>query len=104
MKITPVKTPRISPVSTDIIKLLDDSIKSLNEKSIVAITSKIISLCEGRALPIGSVDKENLLRAEADYYIPAASSKYGFTFTITKNTLIPNSGIDESNGDGHLIL
>lgn len=104
MIVRPVKTERIEAGQKTIYEVLDKSLDEVQEKSLVALTSKIISLCENRVVPIGEVDKESLVRQEANYYMPSGSSPYGFQFTITNNTLIPSSGIDESNGNGYYIL
>lgn len=104
MIITPVKTDKVLPRSHKIFELLDNHLPEVPEKTVVAITSKIVSLCEGRVLPMEDADKEKLVREEAEYFLPSSLSKYDYPFTITKNTLIPASGIDESNGSGHYIL
>lgn len=70
----------------------------------MAVTSKIVAICEGRTIPIDEADKKDLVARESDYYLPSYLSKYDFNFTITHRTLIPSAGIDESNGDGHFIL
>ena len=57
MKIYPVKTEKISVKQISLLKLTDKYIKSLKEGSIVAFTSKVVSLCEGSAVKIGTVDK-----------------------------------------------
>jgi F420-0:gamma-glutamyl ligase len=104
MIVNAVKTRRVEINSGNIFELLDDSIKQLSEGSIVAVTSKVVAICEGRTIPIEEVDKKELVINESDYYLPASLSKFDFSFTILHNTLIPLSGIDESNGDGHYIL
>ena len=78
-------------------------IANLSEGSIVAITSKVVSLCENRVVPLGAATKEQLVIKESDRYVGAIGA-YGFHFTITKNTLIPSAGIDESNGNDNYIL
>lgn len=104
MKVTPVKTRKVEPGSGDIFGLLDDSLKNLSEGSIVAITSKVVAICEGRVVPIGKEDLQKLVIQESDYYLPLSLNKFGFSFTIVHNTLIPRAGIDESNGNGNYIL
>ena len=86
----------------DLYALLDTYLPKLKEGSVVAITSKIVSICEGRFVKIGSVDKGKLIKKEADYYLPRG--KNGFYLTIKYNLLIPSAGIDESNGSGYYIL
>lgn len=106
MIITPIKTDRIRANDMALIELLDRSIESMSENSVLAITSKIVSLCEGRVVPITDDEtlKGKLVSQEASYYLPPEEHKYGISFTITNDTLIPTSGIDESNGDGNYIL
>lgn len=104
MIITPIKTERVSSQSINLLELIDQSVEELDEKDILVITSKIVSLCEGSTVPIGSVSKELLVSQQADLRLPPTSSNYGITFTVTQNTLIPSAGIDESNGDNCYIL
>lgn len=104
MKVTPIKTERVTVGGGTIFQLLDKHLPGLPEKSVLVVTSKIVSICEGRTVPVEGTDKAKLVRREADYYMPAEKSRYGFEFTITRNTLIPVSGIDESNGNGQYIL
>ena len=63
MNIKAVKTRIITSEDNDIFKILDDSIETLTENSVVAVTSKIISITEGSVLKIDdSVEKEELRR------------------------------------------
>ncbi|MBU0648398.1 coenzyme F420-0:L-glutamate ligase [Patescibacteria group bacterium] len=108
MKITPIQTKPISPHDPpDLLTTIDNFLPNLKERSIVAITSKIISICEGRYVKINPSDnhqKENLVHQEADCYLPSSHSQYNISLTIKNKHLIPMSGIDESNSDGHYIL
>lgn len=104
MIIRTVKTDKVQLGGPTIFELLDKHLSGLKEGSVVAITSKIIAICEGRVVPLGNIDKEELIKAESQYYLPAKLSKYGISFSITKNSLIPMAGIDESNGNGNYIL
>lgn len=104
MRITPIKTDKILPKSHSLYEVLDKSINNLDENSIVVITSKIVSLCEGRTVPISGAKKKELVEQEAEYYLPKDASKYGYGFTITNGTLIPAAGIDESNSNGNYLL
>ena len=97
------KTDKIVPGRT-IFEVLDKYLPDVPEKSVVAITSKIVGICEGRVIPIGQARKQDLVVEEADFYLPENLSKYGFSFTITHHTLIPAAGIDESNGNGNYVL
>lgn len=103
MIVRAVKTEVIHQSRSTLFQILDRSLTGLSEGSVVAITSKVVSLCEGRVVPADQTRKDKLIRQESDYYM-AQDNKYGFSFTLKNNTLIPVSGIDESNGDGYYIL
>src|ERR1700757_5195814 len=104
MKVAALKTELITAGATTLLALLERVINDLEEGSVVAITSKIVSLCESSVIPCDQIDKEELVVRESDLYLPASLSKYGHHFTITNNTLIPMAGVDESNGDGQYVL
>lgn len=104
MKVTPVKTYKITQKDKDIFRILDRYIKTLSEKSVVAVTSKIISICEGRMVKIGDVTKDKLVEKEAELYLPRHMSKYDFCISIKHNIFTASAGIDESNGNGYYIL
>ena len=104
MIVTPVKTHKITQKDKDILKILDRYVKKLSEKSIVAITSKIISMTEGRIVKIGDVDKDELIKKESMYYLPRTDNPYNVSLTITRGTLVATAGIDESNANGFYVL
>ncbi len=104
MHVQEIKTHKITDQDQDLFKILDQYISSLEENSVVAITSKIVAITQGRVVKVGEVDKTSLVHQEAQYYIPADQSKYGFTITIKEGLLIPTAGIDESNANGFYVL
>lgn len=100
MKVRAIKTKKVTSSSAALFELLDEFLPELKERSVLALTSKIVSLCEGRTLPVEGTDLQALVREEAEWYMPDAEAQHGYTFTIAHNMLTPNSGIDESNSDG----
>jgi F420-0:gamma-glutamyl ligase len=104
MIITPIQTDAIRPGITTLTDLIDAAITELPESSIVVVTSKIVSICEGRVVPISQNDREALIRQESDFYLPPEQSRYGHHFSIVEGTLLGSAGIDESNGDGNYVL
>ncbi|MBI4004707.1 coenzyme F420-0:L-glutamate ligase [Candidatus Roizmanbacteria bacterium] len=103
MIVTPIKTNKILPFKYELFEILDHYVTNMKEKSILAITSKIVSLCEGRVVKIGTVDKQALIKKESELYLPY-ENPYHITLTIKQGILIPTAGIDESNGYGYYIL
>jgi dihydrofolate synthase / folylpolyglutamate synthase len=104
MNVTAVKTEKIVPNSFDLLTILDTYIRSFEEKSVLAITSKIIAICEGNIVKIDKANKDDLIEKEAEYYLPRTSNKYNVTLTIKQNLLAASAGIDESNGNGYYVL
>lgn len=105
-----IKTYKTHCITTEdsLIDLADAYIPPLKERSIIAITSKIISLCEGSVIEKSAVEsKEILIQQSADAYLDLPNesiSPHAIQITIKNNILIPSAGIDESNGNGIYIL
>lgn len=87
--------------------ILDTYLPPLKENTVVAIASKIISICQNNIISLAEVsDKKELIKQHADwYYIDEKLIKYGIVIpTITNNILVANAGIDESNvAEGYLL-
>lgn len=103
MKVTPIRTPIVRAGETSTAELVDRVLPPLDEGAVVAITSKVVSLCENRVVPVGQVPKQELVEQLCDSYL-AEVAPHGFHFTVTRGILIPSAGIDESNGDGCYVL
>lgn len=103
MKVTAIKTHKITKDDKDVFAILDKYLPELTEKSVIAVTSKILSIIEGRVVKIGQVSKDELVTQEAELYLPP-DPKYHFSLTIKNSLLIPSAGIDESNGNGYYVL
>src|SRR5665213_1980546 len=101
MIITPIRTPKLLSGQESLLQFLGEYIGTLDNGSIVAVTSKIVSLCESSIVPVGSIDKEELIRQQSDYFLPSDKHKYGYHFSVVDSTLISSAGIDESNGNGN---
>jgi len=106
MTITAHKTKKIR-VEDDLFNILDEALPEIKERTIVAITSKIISIAQGDVIKNGgAVDKRELVKKQADWYFEDHNlDVFGTVIpTVTCNVLIANAGIDESNAAGNYIL
>ena len=104
MKVIGIKTRNFIPPKDSVEELLS-FIKLLKNNSVVAITSKVISISEGRCIPIDKITKDEIAIAEADKYISRELSPNGWVLhTIKNNMLIASAGVDESNGANYFIL
>lgn len=100
MQITAIKTT-IFKEGDDLIKFITSHLPAIPEKSVLAVTSKIVALAERRTVNLNSnVSKEKLVRAESDWATP---TKWAW-LTIKDGILMASAGIDESNADGKYIL
>lgn len=104
MIVQSIKTHKITTKDKNIFDILDKYVNEITEGSILAVTSKIVSICEGSIVEANSVDKKDLVFREADFWLPPSLSKYDFSLTIKDGILLPTAGIDESNGAGYYIL
>lgn len=103
MIVTPIKTHTITSSDTDLLQILDRYLSNLSEKTVVAVTSKIVAITEGRVVAADK-DKDILIEEESEYYLPRDENPYGVSFTITNDILTATAGIDESNADGKYVL
>jgi putative folate metabolism gamma-glutamate ligase len=103
MRVHAIKTHRIVQ-DRDLFALLDRYLTSFDDGAILAITSKIVSICQGRRVRVQDADKQALIESEADCWLAPSASKYHVSLTIKDHTLIPMAGVDESNGNGYYVL
>lgn len=106
MQVKSYKTHKIVP-GEDLLHVLDRYLPAISEKSVVAVTSKIVSICQGRVVKVDhkkTHQREQLVAQEAEYYVDPRYSKYGFTISIKNDIFIASAGIDESNGNGYFVL
>lgn len=104
MIVKTIKTHKITSRDKDLYQILDKYVSLVKEKSILAVTSKIISICEGRTIKINEAEKDALIKKEAEYYLPAKDNFYHVSLTIARNMFVATAGIDASNGNGYYIL
>ncbi|MBX4210635.1 coenzyme F420-0:L-glutamate ligase [Candidatus Parcubacteria bacterium] len=97
MEITGIKS-RILKEHDDIYRFIDEWVNQLNNGAVVVITSKIISLSEGRTA--GLLEKEKILKQESKKVI---ETPWAY-LTLTKDGWCINAGVDESNASGKIIL
>ena len=108
-----IKTHKIAPGKATLIAVLDRYLKKIPEGSVLAVTSKIVSICEGRVVspfpkgrgPRAVRDfKIELIKKHTQWYLDPKKNPYNITLTITNNLLVPTAGIDESNSAGYYVL
>ncbi len=112
MNVIAIKTPIVRP-GDDLFRVIDDALLrhprldsgSIVENSVLAVSSKIVALCEGRMVEKKNDEqKDGLIEQESAYYLPRSENPYNVSLTITNNILAASAGIDESNANGNYIL
>jgi len=108
MIVKAMKTRVFEPPQDDLPSFISESLSKMELKnnSIFIITSKVVSIGEGQCVEMGSLqNKDELIKKEADYYIPREQSPGGHVMlTMKNNILIPTAGIDESNARSYYVL
>lgn len=105
MKVSPIKTRIVVPPKDDLFEVLKSAITSVPEKSVLAVTSKIISIAEGQCVKKDGVDKDDLIKKEADRYLSRDQVPGEWVMhTIKNNIFIPSAGIDASNSGDYYVL
>lgn len=102
LQLIPVKTRAFRPPRDSIYDLLEEFLPPLQDGDILIITSKVLAIHQGRCVKISpDVSTLDLAAQEADRYLNVQD---GYLLAIRDNALLPNAGIDESNGDGYYVL
>lgn len=91
----------MKPPQDDLFSLLDESLVDVKEGDVILITSKIVSIHEGRCKKIGEGDIQKIREEGAQLVIPR--NYWKSPLTAINNNFVSSSGIDTSNGDGHII-
>ena len=103
MHIQAISTPVFQKNQNLVEFILQHSQGLLKENSLLAVTSKIVSLAEGRTLPKNQISKARLIQKEADHYL--GEVEHSTHLTIKHGAMVPSAGIDESNSPtGEYIL
>ena len=106
LQVTKIKT-RIYTADQELVRFIEKAIPedAALEGTILAITSKIISIAENAVVPKHTVDgtpeyrteKRALVEKEADVFL--GETRFQVSLTIKHGILIPTAGIDESNSE-----
>lgn len=100
MIVKPIKT-RVFKESKDLVQFIVEHIPTITNSSVLAVTSKIVALAEGRTAVVkNEKERERLIRSESE---SAQKSKYVW-LTMKDGLPMANAGIDDSNADGKLVL
>lgn len=104
MQVIPIKTRVMLPPKDDLWEVLDSALPKLRERDVIVVTSKIVSIGEGRCIPVGTAKKKRaLIEREADYLARFPENRRT-VFSVKGHTIVGSAGIDESNSNGFWTL
>lgn len=103
MKCIPIKTKRFEAPQDNLFSELDRVLDGvIKEGDVLVVTSKVVSLHEGRTIPLNEVeDKDVLVRNESDAYLETSGM---WNLSIRDSALLLSAGVDESNVNDHYVL
>jgi len=108
MEIISYKTRILMPPKDDLLDAIRSAHPDIRDGDCVAVSSKVVSIWEGRAVRIDDTDpsqRDTLARTEAHRCLDRelVPGRHAF-WTYTYGTLISGAGIDASNAQGHFLL
>ncbi len=92
------------PPKDDLFGVLEESLPRLRENDVVVITSKIVSIGEGRCVRVGSARRKKLLIEQEAEYLARFKETRRSLFSVKGHTVVGSAGIDESNSNGYWTL
>lgn len=109
MNIAPIQTRVLKPPKDDLLETLKNALpEKLPEQSIIAISSKVVSVWQGRCVEKSAVEsKDALVAQEAEYFLPRSFTpgRHSMhTMSLKQGVLLASAGIDESNANDYYIL
>ena len=87
------------PRDNAFLKKIKKSKLTLAEHDVIAISSKVVSIWQGRCVPHVREEKDDLIKKEADWYLERDQTPGGAVIhTIKNNVLLPGAGVDPFGG------
>jgi len=100
MNVKAIRTT-IFPPRGNLLSFIGKYLPRILDGGILVVTSKIIALAEGRLVPkTDDKTKMKIIRQESDLVIPTKR----VCLTVKDGMAMANAGVDESNGNGQIIL
>lgn len=95
MEMTPFRIETLRPPKDDLRAKILASDLTLEEHDVIALSTKVVAIGEGRCVLKEGTDIDALARAESDVYLERSETPGGFVMhTVTNGILMANAGID----------
>lgn len=95
MEITSFTVATLRPPKDDLFSKIKASSLTLQEGDVIALSSKVVAIHQGRCVPYDRTHKDELIQQEADLYLERSQTPGGWVMhTVKGGILIASSGID----------
>jgi F420-0:gamma-glutamyl ligase len=101
MEFRAVRVRRLLPPKDDLLAALGESLPEICDGDVLLIATKVLAIHQGRCVKKTDVAKLDLLRSEADGIGGVVADP---CVTLKGDALVPNAGVDESNGGEYYVL
>lgn len=99
MEIIPIQLTVLKPPQDSLFPKIVESSLVPQEGDVIAVSSKVVAIGEGRCVLASDITRDELVRIEAEKYLERNHVPGGHVMhTITQGTFIPNAGIDPFAG------
>ncbi len=100
MDISPFLIDVVTPPKDEVfLEKIKKSKLTLREHDVVAVSSKAVSIWQGRCVPHTRNLKDEIIKKEADWYLEREEAPNGAVIhTIKNNVLLPGAGVDPFGG------
>lgn len=99
MELESFNVDTLLPPQDDLLTKIRNSSLTLKDHDVIALSSKVVAIGEGRCVSIEGTRVDDLIREESERYLERSETPGGFVMHTLKNgTLIPNAGIDPFAG------
>lgn len=99
MQVIPIRTKTFK-LNNNLLEFIKKNVPKVPEKSVIVITSKIVSLAQGRVVKGGEAAKISAVKKEAERFI---KTRWCY-LALKEGHWCPNGGIDASNADGRQLI
>ena len=102
MEIKTIRTVKFFPPKMDLFEVFDDFVTDVKDGDIVCVSSKVVAIHQGRC--VSSHRDKSILIEEVSEKVCNERCQNGIVLGVRDGAVLPFGGVDESNGNGYIIL
>ena len=102
MEIKTIRTVKFFPPKMDLFEVFDEFVADVKDGDIVCVSSKVIAIHQGRC--VEAHRDKTILIEEVSEKVCDEQCQNGIALGVRDHAILPFGGVDESNGNGYIIL